>query len=74
MMTEKQVVNMLAMKVDKWSRHGMNQSDLAQKLGVTDAFLSMVLKGQKKPSRRILRYLRVRKVVGYDYLIPCKER
>jgi transcriptional regulator with XRE-family HTH domain len=45
---------------------GRMQKELAAELGVTPAFLCMVLKGKRPPGRKILRALGMRKVVSYE--------
>jgi hypothetical protein len=41
---------------------------LARTLGVSPEFLSMVQHGKRKPSRKILDYLHLRKVVAVRYV------
>ena len=43
----------------------MNQAELARDLGVSRAYVSMILSGKKKPSKRVAEKLRLVNTEGY---------
>jgi transcriptional regulator with XRE-family HTH domain len=46
---------------------GRTQTEVAEKLGISQSYLSDLLHGKREPGPKVLEALKVRKVVGWEW-------
>lgn len=51
-----------------------SQKEWAKKCGISEAYLSDILRGNREPSEMVLKALGLKKVVTYEYLPQTRKR